>query len=234
MKSYTIVRIVRERPLSGNDTSSNSASTGDWIAKSLRADIMQGRLKSEEPLRQDEIAAKFGVSKIPVREALSQLKAEGLVDFFPNRGAAVSKLSPAEAEEIYILRIALETTALRRAIPHLTVANLIQAEEILNAIDQEQDIAQWGELNWEFHATLYYPANLPRLMDWIEILHINVARYLVVYLAGMDYQKASQNEHREILEACRHGDVETAIAFLTQHLQSASNHLVAYLGRKEL
>ena len=106
-------------------------------------------------------------------------------------------------------------------------------DEILNAIDQEQNIAQWGELNWEFHATLYYPANLPRLMDWIKTLHINVARYLVIYLAGMDYQKASQNEHREILEACRHGDIETAVAHLTHHLQSASNHLIAFLDRKE-
>ena len=219
--------------MSANDTPPNSASTGDWIAKSLRADIMQGRLKSEEPLRQDEIAARFGVSKIPVREALSQLKAEGLVDFFPNRGAIVSKLSPAEVDEIYIMRIALETTALRRAIPHLTVANLTQAEEMLNVIDQEQDVAQWGEFNWEFHATLYYPANLPRLMGWIKTLHINVARYLVIYLAGMDYQKASQNEHREILGACRHGDIETAIAHLTQHLQSASNHLIAFLDREE-
>ncbi len=214
-------------------TSPRSSNTADLIAKSLRADIMHGKLKSEQPLRQDEIAARFGVSKIPVREALSQLKAEGLVNFFPNRGAAVSTLSPAKVDEIYIMRIALETAALRRAIPHLTVANLTQAQEILDAIDREQNIARWGEFNWEFHATLYAPANLPRLMEWIKILHINVARYLVIYLAGMDYQMASQNEHREILAACRHGDVEAATAHLTQHLQSAADHLVAFLDRKE-
>lgn len=215
------------------ETSPSSTSTADLIARSLRADIMHGKLKSEQPLRQDEIAAKFGVSKIPVREALSQLKAEGLVNFFPNRGAAVSKLSLAEVDEIYVMRIALETTALRRAIPHLTIANLTQAEEILDTIDREQNVARWGEFNWEFHATLYSPSNLPRLIEWIKTLHINVARYLVIYLAGMDYQKVSQNEHREILEACRRGDVEAAIAHLTQHLQSASNHLVAFLDRKE-
>lgn len=210
-----------------------NSSTADLIAQSLRADIMQGKLKSEQPLRQDEIAAKFGVSKSPVREALSQLKAEGLVTFFPNRGAAVSKLSPAEVDEIYIMRIALETAALKNAIPHLTVANLIQAEDILDAIDQEKNAAQWGELNWEFHATLYYPANLPRLMEWVENLHANVARYLVIYLSGLDYQMVSQNEHREILNACRHGDIEAATVHLTHHLQSASSHLIAFLNQRE-
>ena len=211
------------------ETLPNSASTVDMIARSLRAEIMQGRLDSEQPLRQDEIAARFGVSKIPVREALSQLKAEGLVTFYPNRGAAVSKLSPAEADEIFVMRIALETAALRRAISHLTIAELARAEEILSAIDQEQNLARWGELNWEFHATLYYPAGLPRLVESVRTLHINVARYLVIYLAGMDYQKASQHEHRQIVEACRRGDIEAATAHLTEHLQSASDHLVAFL-----
>jgi DNA-binding GntR family transcriptional regulator len=211
----------------------DSASTADLIATSLRADIMQGRLRGEQPLRQDEIAAQFGVSKIPVREALFQLKAEGLVAFYPNRGAVVSKLSLAEADEIFIMRTALETAALRRAIPHLTIADLARAEEILNAIDREQNAARWGQFNLEFHATLYHPASLPRLMEWVRTLHIKVARYLVIYLAGMDYQMASQNEHRDILEACRRGNIEAATAHLTHHLQSASNHLIAFLNRRE-
>lgn len=214
------------------DTSSSAVSTRDLIAGSLRTAIMQGRLKSEEPLRQDEIAARFGVSKIPVREALIQLEAEGLVTFYPNRGAVVSRLSPAEVDEIFVMRVALETTALRRAIPRLTIANLGQAEEILDAIEQEQNVARWGDLNWEFHATLYAPAGLPRLMEWVETLHIHVARYLVIYLAGMDYQTVSQEEHRKILSACRYGDLEAATEHLTHHLQSASDHLVSFLERR--
>lgn len=199
------------------------------IADSLRADILRGKLKSGQALKQDEIAAKFGVSKIPIREALVQLKAEGLVTFYPNRGAFVSELSPVEADEIYVMRIALETAVLARAIPNLTVAHLKRAEEILKAIDREENIAKWGELNWEFHAILYSPASLPRLMDIIKTLHTNIARYLVLYLAGMDYQKKSQREHRAILEACRHGNTEKAVTCLEGHLRSASNQLVAFL-----
>ena len=204
------------------------------IVDSLRADILRGNLKSGQALKQDEIAAQFGVSKIPVREALIQLKTEGLVHFYHNRGAFVSELSAAEADEIYVMRIALETAVLARAIPNLTVTQLKHAEKILDAIDQEENIAKWGELNWEFHATLYIPASLPRLMDIIKALHTNIARYLVLYLAGMAYQKKSQKEHRAILAACRHGDIEKAVTVLEVHLRGASEHLVAYLNKQQI
>jgi DNA-binding GntR family transcriptional regulator len=210
-----------------------SVVANESIADSLRADILRGKLRSGQALRQDEIAAQFGISKIPVREALVLLKAEGLVNFYPNRGAFVSEISAAEADEIYVMRIALETAALARAIPHLTVADLKRAEEILRAIDREENIAKWGELNWEFHAALYAPAALPRLMETIRTLHTNIARYLVLYLAGMAYQKKSQKQHRAILEACRHGDTENAVSYLEDHLRDASTHLVAYLNKKE-
>ncbi len=208
-------------------------STAGLIADSLRANILQGKLKCRQPLRQDEIAAQFGVSKIPVREALSQLKAEGLVSVFPNRGAVVSELSLAEIDEIYTMRIALERVALERAIPHLTVADLTRAGDILDDIDQENKLARWSEFNWEFHATLYHSANLPRLMEWVKILHVNVAPYLIIYLSAMDYQSTSQNEHREIVEACRYGNIEAATGHLKHHLRSASDRLIAFLEQRE-
>lgn len=215
------------------ETSHDSVSTADLIARSLRTDILKGKLKSKQPLRQDEIASQFGVSKIPVREALFQLKAEGLVTFSPNRGATVSELSPAEVDEMYIMRLALETVALQRAIPRLTVANLTRAEEILDIIDQEPNVTRWGELNWEFHSTLYYPANLPRLIEYVKTLHIRIARYVVIYLAAMNFQTTSQSEHRAILAACRRGNIATATASLAHHCQSTSNHIIAFLSQRE-
>jgi len=205
--------------------------TNQSIADALRADILRGKLQGGQPLKQDEIAAQFGVSKIPVREALVQLKAEGMVSFYPNRGAFVSELSAAEAEEIYVMRIALEKAILARAIPNLTVTHFKRAGAILAAIDREENIAKWGELNWEFHATLYSPAELPRVMQTIRALHTNIARYLVLYLAGMDYQKKSQREHRKLLQACRAGAVETAEVILEEHLRSASIHLIKFLNQ---
>jgi DNA-binding GntR family transcriptional regulator len=203
------------------------------IANSLRGDILRGNLESGQALKQDEIAAQFGVSKIPVREALIQLKAEGLVTFFPNRGAFVSQLSAAEVDEIYLMRIALETALLARSIPDLTVAHLKHAAAILDAIDQEANVARWGELNWEFHSTLYSAASMPRVMETLETLHTNIARYLVLYLAGMAYQTKSQKEHRAILEACRQGETEKALAVLEAHLRGAASQLIAFLNKND-
>lgn len=204
----------------------------DRIAQSLREAIWAGKLKSGQPLRQDEIAAQFNVSKIPVREALAQLKSEGLVMFYPNRGAIVSELTPAEVDELYTMRIALECAALERAIPMLTIADLGHAEKILTALDNEQNVVHWSELNWQFHATLYRSSGMPRLMETVKTLHFNISRYLILYLDEMDYQATSQAEHRTILEACRQGDIPAATISLKQHLLSANEHLVVFLKNR--
>ncbi|MGB0385448.1 MAG: GntR family transcriptional regulator [Ardenticatenaceae bacterium] len=205
--------------------------TQEMIVEAMRQAILRGNLKSHQPLRQDKIAAQFGVSKIPVREALVQLKAEGLVRFKTNRGAFVSALSSSEANEIYLMRIALERIALEHAIPKLTKSDLARAESVLMVIDAEDDPTKWGELNWEFHAALYQPAKMPHLLDMIQILHRNVARYLVLYLADMDYQSKSQTEHHAILEACREQDIEQAVTLLQGHLHDAGQNLVTFLAK---
>lgn len=205
-------------------------STPDVIAAQLRSAILRGHYQNDEPLRQDTIAAEYGVSKVPIREALVQLKSEGLVTFKTNRGAFITTLSPEEADEIYTMRRALETLALERAIPNLSKVDLAKAGGILDVIDAEDDPAQWGHHNWAFHACLYRAANMPIMLDTIERLHVNVGRYLVLYLSNMDFQDASQEEHRAILDACRKQDAKTAIAHLTAHLQSAATTLVDYLS----
>jgi DNA-binding GntR family transcriptional regulator len=206
--------------------------TADLIADALRFAILQGELKGRQPLKQDEIAAEFGVSKIPVREALFQLEAEGLVTFFPNRGAIVSELSAAEVDEIFAMRIALETIVLQRAMPRLSADDLIRAEGLLNRIDHELEPARWSELNWKYHAALYRPADMPRLMQTVQTLNTNVARYFTIARA-IDYRGKSQREHRDILEACRRREADTARAHLAQHLKSAADVLIAFLKGRE-
>jgi DNA-binding GntR family transcriptional regulator len=209
----------------------NPGNTPEVIASALRNDILHGRLKSNQPLRQDQIAEQFGVSKIPVREAMVQLRAEGLIVFLPNRGFVVSELSPAEVEEIFVMRTALETKALERAIPNLRSADLIRAESVLDISEVEDDTAQWSELNWEFHATLYQAAQMPRLLGALEVLHNNVARYLLIYLGSLSARDASQSEHKKILQACKKRDGGLAVNILQQHLNHAANRLVAFLSK---
>jgi DNA-binding GntR family transcriptional regulator len=203
--------------------------TPEYIARALRSAILQGRYKANQPLRQDQLAEELGVSKVPVREALVQLKAEGLVTFMPNRGAVVTELSAREVDEIFTMRIALETKALERAIPNLRSADFIRAKGVLEIIEEEGNRAEWSELNWEFHATLYQAAQMPRLLSTIHMLHNNVARYLIIYLDRLSAQIISQKEHWAIFNACREGDVDTASKQLTTHLRQASERLVEFL-----
>lgn len=203
---------------SGSVNIQYSKNTPDLIADALRSAILQGRLKEGQALRQDEIAAAFKVSKIPVREALVQLQSEGLVRLNKNRGAVVSTLTFNEVEEIYTMRLALEPIALRRAIPKMRASDFVQAEHILNKINHTADHRTWAELNWEFHESLYIPAQMPHLIQTVREFHNNVVRFLVHYIKD-DQLAKSQAQHRDLLALCRAGDVEAACTLLHQHLQ---------------
>lgn len=197
----------------------NRRTTPGIVADVLRDAIMHGVLKSGQPLRQDELAGQFGLSRIPVREALRQLEGEGLVTMNPHRGAVVSTLSGDELQEICEIRTALETTAIRLAIPHLDEATLALAEEILRATGRETDVLEhWSRNNWRFHSTLYVPARRPRLLAMIKNLHDNVDRYLRLHVSMLHYKEKGQAEHWELLDACRRHDTDEAVAYLEQHI----------------
>lgn len=216
-----------------NDLAANvlrqQRSTPDLIADALREAIVRGIFQEGQSLRQDEIATQFGVSRIPVREALRQLEAEGLVQIHLNRGAMVSALSPAEAQEIFEIRSALEVKAIQLAIPKLTPSDLEKASEILAQTDQVTDAGMLAKLNWEFHATLYTTAERPRLLTIIKTLHLNVDRYVRLQMSQMDYLERSQKEHYQLLEACQQHDTKAAVRLLKRHIDTAGEQLVAYL-----
>jgi DNA-binding GntR family transcriptional regulator len=109
------------------------------VADGLREGILSGVLGGGRPLRQIEIAEEFGVSSVPVREALRQLEGEGLVVFYPRRGAVVSELSRDEVLEICEMREALELLALRKAFPNTTDGDLRRAGEVLDRADAQTD-----------------------------------------------------------------------------------------------
>jgi DNA-binding GntR family transcriptional regulator len=204
--------------------------TPGMVADVLRDAIMRGVLRGGQPLRQDELAAQFGLSRIPVREALRQLEGEGLVTVNPHRGAVVSTLSSDELQEICEIRGALETMALRLAIPHLDEETLAHAEAILVETDRETDVLEhWSKNNWRFHSTLYLPAHRPRLLAMIKNLHDTIDRYLRLHVSILNYKAKGQEEHWQLLDACRRRDTAAAVALLEQHIQTVAVLLAAYL-----
>ncbi|HEU5098075.1 MAG TPA: GntR family transcriptional regulator [Roseiflexaceae bacterium] len=199
------------------------------IAQVLREAILRGLYDAGQVLRQDQIATTLQVSKIPVREALRRLEAEGLVVFHANRGASVAPLSPTEAQEIAEIRIALETLALRLALPNLTARHQRRARAVLDDLDTEQDSAQWGALNRDFHQILYMPAVRPQLLGLIATQHRRFDRYMRVVLATMRHHQQSQAEHRALLGACEQRDISAATNILEQHIAEAARLLVGQL-----
>ncbi len=207
-------------------------SSPDVILKRLRDEILTGRRPAGSPLRQDQIAQQFGMSHIPVREALRRLEAEGLALIRPRCGASVAELSALEFQELTEMRVALESCALRLAIPRMTKDTLKRASRVLDRIDREP--ARWGAFNTEFHSILYEPAQRPRLLATIRSLNQNVERYLHQELNVLGNLEQSQREHRELLDAVSQCDVEAACRLICKHIGEPGHELVAHLEAKGL
>jgi DNA-binding GntR family transcriptional regulator len=206
------------------------------------AEMLQGALRPGSWIRQDELARRLGVSKIPVREALQRLSAIGLIRFETNRGATVPELSADEAEENYELRRAVEPKLLRRAIPHLTIVDLAEAELALGPAagsgsasnkpsppSNATPPSSITESNWAFHRALYRAAGWQRGLAMTEILHAAVAPYVLLYTEGLGGARHSEAEHRAMLDACRAGAADTAVDLLDQHLANAADALTRFL-----
>jgi DNA-binding GntR family transcriptional regulator len=198
----------------------------DHVADVLREAIAKGALRAGTPLRQDELATRFGFSRMPIRDALRYLEAEGIVSIHPTRGAFVAQMDATEISEIYAVRELLEAEALRLALPKLEDRQLDEAAAVLDRIDREPDIARWGILNRAFHLALYGACGNARLLALIEAQHAAADRYVRILLSSLDYRTRSQTEHRKLLAACRKGDGGQALAWLTRHLRDGGKTLV--------
>jgi DNA-binding GntR family transcriptional regulator len=198
----------------------------------VRDRILRGQYPEGEPLRQDAIADELGVSRIPVREALRQLEAEGLVTFSPHRGAVVSTLSIQEIIELFELRAEIESDLLRRAIPNMTAEDHNRARDILKAYEvalAAGEVSAWGELNWQFHATLYAPANRQFTMSMVSKLHQHSDRYMRMQLALTHGEMRAKEEHRALAAAVKKADVKLAVRLMRDHILGAGRSLITFL-----
>jgi len=199
------------------------------VANKLREEIIRGHIPEGAQLRQDAIALQYHVSRIPVREALRQLDAEGLVTIIPNRGAVVPVLSPTDIEELFTIRALLEPEILKHSIPRLTQADFAEADTVLSKYEdelrQEAHVSSWGRLNWQFHSILYSRADRPHSMSIIRNVNNNGERYTRLQLYLTHGIARANEEHHKILELCRLRDVAAACKLLRQHIQYAGQSL---------
>ncbi|MBW4028804.1 MAG: GntR family transcriptional regulator [Acidobacteria bacterium] len=207
----------------------NQKSASVVVSDTLRQAILRGQFSPGQLMPQEEIAKQFGVSRAPVRDALRQLEAEGLIVMHPHRGAEVAKLSAEDVEEVFLIRESLETTALRLSVPKMTEADFARAQSVLDRMDADVDTAHMAELNWAFHESLYHASGMARLLGMIRTLNNNALPYHHLGFVAVDIKQISQLGHREILKACMERRVETAVQALIKHLRENGNLIVGHL-----
>jgi len=202
-------------------------------ADELRRRILSGEFPEGSQLKQDALAEAFGMSRIPIREALVQLESEGFVKILPHRGALVAEMSPAEIGELFELRALLEPRLLRRSAPRLTADDYAALDRINTEYSAEMrtmNPARWGELNTRLHERLVSRADQPRTLAIVTALLQNTDRYTRLQLSLTRGGRARAiEEHAALVQFCRDGDVTAACKLLTAHIRNAEAELVDFI-----
>ena len=203
------------------------------VTESLRQRILSGEFADGQQLRQEALSNEYGVSRVPVREALRQLEAQSLLHVVAHKGAVVAPLVEGDAAETYALRILLECEALRLSIPLLDEEDFAEAARHIDCLDKETDYAEIGRLNRLFHMALYRKAPNRRLLSLIETGLWEEERFLRFNLGAMGLGKLTQDDHRELLRTAQARDIDLCVAKLTHHLNRAVEVITRYLNSLE-
>ncbi len=208
---------------------SATASASSIVFDALRKAIIEGQLEEGEPLRQDEIARLFNTSRIPVREAISRLEEQGLVKTKRYKGAVVAGLSPEETGEIFDLRALVEPEIIRNAVPNMTPEMLKTAREKCAAFSASPDPMTWGNLNRDFHETLYNASTLKFFIEIADNAIDRVERQIRAQLVMSNGMDRASREHFAILDACEKGDADLASKLTREHIQGAKKSLLNHI-----
>lgn len=215
-------------------TSPISRTVKSFLIEELRDDIIRGEYVPGQRLRLEEIAARFDISTTPVREALRDLEAEGLVTIFPHRGAVVTELSADDLRDIYDVRATLEEMATRLAVPHVTEATLNQMLSYIDQMDNHLgELVTLVKLNHDFHVTLYGVSGRSHLCELTSMLRYRTQHYLHAFISHLGGMPLAQAEHRAIIEACREGEADQAATIIHNHVANVGSAIIEYVCERE-
>jgi len=199
------------------------------VFQRLRNDILSGKYQENEELKEVAIGEEMGVSRTPVREAFRQLELEGLIQIIPNKGAYVTGITLKDVQDIYMMRSLLEGLCARLASEHITKEQLEEMEE--NVYLSEFHAAkghydQMAELDNRFHEILYEASHSKMLENQLKDYHQYVLRVRQKTLSNNVRSKASNEEHKQIMEAIKNKDAQSAETLANQHIINAYDNMV--------
>lgn len=201
----------------------------ETVAASLQQRILSGEFKEGDALIQETLANEYQVSRMPIREALRQLEATGLVAMQLHKGAVVTSIPLDQIAELFELRALLEGDILSHSVAKMTDGDLDLAAGILTQLEQAYEaceISRWGELNWQFHRSLYLAAGRAQTLALIQSVNIQTDRYIRLQLLMTGAIAGAEADHRELLRLCRARDTKAAVTFLRKHIREAGTNLV--------
>jgi DNA-binding GntR family transcriptional regulator len=203
------------------------------IATRIREKILIGDYAPGAALLQDSIAAEFGVSKIPVREALVRLRAEGLIDIEAHRGFRVRPLTATEVDEVFRLRLTLEPAAVAEGARLAEAGDHDEARAALRALDAAlaaRTLGNIGTLNSSFHLALILPRAQPVTFEILSRLHTLSQRYVRMHLLPPGRMRRATREHNALFAAWAKGDIRKVRQLTQRHIEETRDELAAFLA----
>ncbi len=202
----------------------------DQVVEGIREAVLSGELQPGERLQQDELAVRYSVSQTPVREALRQLEAEGILDYNPHRGVRVAEVDLRDVREIYLIRSTLEALATRLAVSYLNGSHIQRLEALLDQMEEviaQGQLKKLRKLNYEFHMIIYRAPDMPQLLQLIRNLWTRFPWDTLNVIPGRALM--SVQEHRLLIQAIEEGNARRAAVLMQEHIEHGDSALTEYL-----
>ncbi len=208
----------------------------DVVFNTLREAILKGELKPGERLMELQLAAKLGVSRTPIREAIRMLEQEGLAVTIPRRGAEVAKMTEKDMNDVLQVREALDELAVSIACELITEEELEKLEKATKDFEKALgtgDIKQIADADIEFHDIIYQASRNPKLVNILNNLREQIYRYRIQYLKDEKNYTNLLEEHREILEGLTNKDKELVESSMRRHVVNQAVAVKAMIAEQE-
>jgi DNA-binding GntR family transcriptional regulator len=211
-----------------DELSASEEATGQTrdLAHVIRQQIFTGELRPGELLSQKAIAARLGVSRIPVREALRVLDGEGLVVNEPGVGTRVRLFDIEGLRELYEVRQNLEGTLARHVVEHVTEKDVVELERLVERMDETHDVDVWSDVNWRFHAVVHGISHRPTTVRILQHLFAQAEPYSRMFLRTGHHLELAQSQHHTMIGLIRGGDVESLATEMSNHIFGALDPLL--------
>ncbi|WP_408010195.1 GntR family transcriptional regulator [Pseudalkalibacillus sp. A8] len=208
--------------------------TQDIVTNNLRKAILTGEFKQGDRIVQDELAKRYGVSRMPIREAIKKLEFEGIVKSEPRRGTFVYPIGLKDIEEIYTLRLIHESLAVEKALPHITKEDIKELESILIEMEDiemnDDTLEYYSGLNENFHNKLIEKCPWRRVVQNARIFwghYLSIGTTLIL----TEHHDKVKIEHQQIFDAVSKGDTTLLKNTIEYHIRRNMNELILHLQK---